>query len=441
MDLHSLENLPVFFQKHIFTSANFFQTLGIVFGLLLMVFFNLLFKKTPKNLLDKVPIQLKRIGQVLLTPLLWSFIQWTIVATSQEFNWDYRLSHIAAKFITAWLCTRGVSLAVTERSMKRLTSTFIYVFTALSVLGLISPILALMESVALNVGDLHISLFSVVKGIIVFYLLLWSTIIVSRWVEKKFKRSKKIEPSLQELFTKLIRTSLIMFSILLTLGSLGIDMSVFAVFGGTIGVGIGFGLQKVVSNLICGIILLLDRSIKPGDVIALDQGKSYGEINRLGARCVSVRTRSGKEHLIPNEEFIIHKSENWSLSDSLIRLPLPMRAGLDSDVPLVMQLLLDAAEGVSRVLKDPAPGARLRSFSESAIEFELRVWINDPQRGVSKVKSDIYLNIWNLFKKNRITIPHPQRDLHISDLLYEKIESRKNPFLGKEKLSSPENSY
>jgi small-conductance mechanosensitive channel len=429
VNMISSNDALIFLKTNVFVVSNFVQLMGVVFSFITTFILNFLLKNFLEPRLSNGLGQVKKAAGILLFPLLWAFIQWTIVATSQEFHWYLGFSSFAAKFITAWVLVRGLSLFIYDLGLKRVVSVFVYTFTGLSILGLLSPMAAILEGVALNIGDLHISLFSILKGALVFYLLLRGTILFSRWVEKKFKGSKKIEPSLKELFIKLIRTFLIVSSVFLTLGSLGIDLSVFAVFGGTIGVGLGFGLQKVVSNLICGIILLLDRSIKPGDVVAFDGGKSYGEINRLGARCVSVRTRSGKEHLIPNEEFIIHKSENWSLSDSLVRLALPMRAALDSDVPLVMKLLIDATKGVNRVMITPAPGARLRAFSESAIEFELRVWINDPHNGVSKVKSDIYLNIWKLFKSNGIVIPHPQRDLHIPEMFSNQSLKEQKSFL------------
>lgn len=423
--------LELFFQKKIFIMSNVLQLLAITTGLFSSYTISSLSKKMFESRLfhTKTLEQFKKTIVPMIFPTLWCLIQWTIVAACKEFHWNYTLNYSVAEFITAWLVIRCIAIVVIQPSLRKIISVSVFSITTLNSLGLLPHLLTIMENVSLNIGDLHISLLSILKGGLTFFALLWGTITISRRVEKKLKRTGKIEPSLQELFTKLIRVSFIGFSLLITLSSVGLDLSAFAVFGGTIGVGIGFGLQKVVSNLICGIILLLDRSIKPGDVIALEQGKSYGEINRLGARCVSVRTRSGKEHLIPNEEFIIHKSENWSLSDSLIRLSLPMRAGLNSDVELVMKLLVEAAEGVERVIKHPIPGARLSSFSESAIEFELRVWINDPKNGVSKVKSDIYINIWKLFKQNGITIPHPQRDIHIPKSASENLSQLKSSFL------------
>lgn len=349
----------------------------------------------------------------VLLPTVWTLFQWITVAACREYQWNTVLNQGLAEVLTAWMVVRYVSLLSLQGAIQNAVALSVYAIAALDVLGVLPHVLSIMESVAVGIGELHVSLLSVIKGGGTLFLLLWLTTAISKRVERGLKGARGIERSLQELFSKLIRVSFLAFSVLVALSNMGLDLSAFAIFGGAIGVGIGFGLQKVVSNLICGIILLLDRSIKPGDVIALEQGKAYGEINKLGARCVSVRTRSGKEHLIPNEDFITHKSENWSYSDSRIRLSIPMRAGLDSDVHLVLKLLVDAASGVERVLLTPPPGARLRGFSDSCIDFELRVWIEDPHNGVSKVKSDIYVNIWDLFGSNKINIPHPQRDLHV----------------------------
>ena len=395
-----------------------FQLIALGIGFVFAYIISHFLKKLPENrFLNAISSErLRAFATAATFPLSWSLIQWTIVAVSREFKWGCGLNEAAAEFITAWLVIRCICLVVIQPRLKKLIVFSIYSMTTLDVLGLLSHLPVITDNFALNIGELHISLFSILKGASIFFVLIWGTTAISKKIEQKLKRVEKIESSLQELFTKLIKVSLIAFSIVIALSTAGLNLSVFAVFGGAIAVGIGFGLQKIVSNLICGIILLLDRSVKLGDVIALKDGKSYGVINRLGARCVCVRTRSGKEHLIPNEDFIIQKSENWSLTDSFIRLNLFMRAGLESDVHLVMKLLIDATEGVERIAWDRAPAVRLCAFSESAIEFDLRVWIKDPHNGISKVKSDVYVNIWSLFKKHGIRIPYPHRNVHFSGL-------------------------
>ena len=175
--------------------------------------------------------------------------------------------------------------------------------------------------------------------------------------------------------------------------------------------GIGFGLQKVVSNLISGVILLLDKSIKPGDVIEV--GDSYGKIQSLGARYVSVITRDGFEYLIPNEDLITQQVINWSFSDRLVRLKIGVGVSYDTDIHKAMDLVVQAARGVNRVLDKPEPMCQLKNFGDSSVDLELYIWIGDPDEGISNVGSTIRLAIWDLFQQHHIKIPFPQRDLHM----------------------------
>lgn len=281
-----------------------------------------------------------------------------------------------------------------------------------------------MFDIQFNVGDLHLSLFSLVKGILLLLILLWGAGRLSRIAENRLKSIKRLEPSLQELFSKLLRTLFFSVTALFSLSVMGIDISAFTLIGGAIGVGIGFGLQKIVSNLVCGIILLLDRSIKPGDVIALDNGATYGIVYKLGARCVSVRTRSGKEHLIPNEDLITQRTENWSFSDSMLRLKLPVRVAFDADPRTVLRLLEEIGKSTPRVLKHPAVGARLVGLGDYGYLFELRIWIADPQNGLSQVRSDLYVRIVETLRAHGIKIPVPQLELASSVPVSEAVYSQ-----------------
>jgi len=388
-----------------------FGTFG-VFLIAYVVTFPLKKYLTDHQLLKNEVQQMQTKFVHLLFPVTWVILQWTLLMVSKESQVSFWFIRIVANLLTAWVVTRVIAEFIKNDSLIKFTVFSAFGIAFLNIFGLVTPALLVLDNIALNIGELHLSVLSLIKGGGTFAFLLWGTLALSRSVEEKVKNYSVIEPSLQALSTKLIKVIFIATSILVTLSSMGLDLSAFAIFGGAVGVGIGFGLQKVVSNLICGIILLLDRSVKPGDVIALDGGKTYGVVNKLGARYASVRTRSGKEHLIPNENFITEKTESWSYSDRYIRLDLPIRASLDSDVPLVMELLMQAFQGVQRVLTSPSPGVRLLCFGENAIEFELRLWVGDPQNGVSQVKSDVYVRIWKLFKQHGIHIPLPQRDIH-----------------------------
>jgi small-conductance mechanosensitive channel len=237
--------------------------------------------------------------------------------------------------------------------------------------------------------------------------------VCSRLLDHRIRKARSLTPSIQVLMGKLMKSTLVVVAFVIALKSIGIDLTAFAVFTGAIGVGIGFGLQKLVSNLISGIILLLDKSIKPGDVIEV--GESFGWVSSLGARYASVTTRDGKEWLIPNEDLITQRVVNWSFSHDRLRLPITLGISYHSDVRKAMALAVEGAKAAGRVLKDPEPVCRLMGFGDSSVDLELRIWINDPSAGVINVRSEVLLEVWDRFHANNISIPFPQRDLHIKD--------------------------
>jgi small-conductance mechanosensitive channel len=197
----------------------------------------------------------------------------------------------------------------------------------------------------------------------------------------------------------------------MALNVVGIDLTALTVFSGAIGIGIGLGLQKGASNVASGLMLLLDKSIKPGDIVSV--GNTFGWVTSLGGRYVSIRTRDGIEHLIPNESFISQGVENWSFNDREVRLKIPIGVAYDTDLRLAQRLCLEAAAETPRILHRPEPSCLLMKFGDSAIELELRVWISDPERGVSNVKSEVLFRIWEKFKTAKVEIPFPQRVLHV----------------------------
>ena len=241
--------------------------------------------------------------------------------------------------------------------------------------------------------------------------MLWLATITSRLLEQRVQNLPNLTPSVQVLIGKLIKIIFITVAILVAINSVGIDLTALAVFSGAVGVGLGFGLQKVVSNFVSGIILLLDRSVKPGDTIAV--AGYYGRIDSLGARYASVITRDGVEHLIPNEEFITTRVENWSFSNELIRLRKTVGVHYKSDIHKAIELCLDAAANTGRILTDPKPACLLKDFGESSVDLEIRFWIRDPMNGRANVTSELLLGIWDRFAEHGIEIPYPQRDLHL----------------------------
>ena len=312
---------------------------------------------------------------------------------------------------TAWLIYRLVSGLTHNRFWLRLAAVLAFGMAALQSFGLLEPTFDFLESASFAVGKSTLSVLDLVNGIFILLFLLWMSSLLGSAGETKIRQLPNLPPSLQVLLAKVVRVLLIFLSFLVAMSTIGLDLSSFALLGGAIGVGIGFGLQKVVSNLVSGLILLLDRSIKPGDVIEIDN--TYGWINSLRARYASIITRDGKEHLIPNEDLITNRVVNWSFSDKNIRVRVPVGISYDSDPRLAMELCVDAARSSGRVLNDPEPRCLLIGFGDNSVNLELRFWINDPSNGVGNARSEVLLSIWDRFKESGISIPFPQRDLHL----------------------------
>lgn len=349
---------------------------------------------------------------------------WTGRLAFHEAGRHARLLHLAENLALAWVVIRFTSGIVRNHSIATAIAIAAWLLAALNIVGLLDPGIHLLDSMGVTIGHFRLTLLLVVKGVIFLTVLLWAANISSRVIEQRLTTFHTMAPAMQVLTAKLAKVVLITLAVVIALNSVGIDLTAFAVFSGAIGVGIGFGLQKVVSNLISGVILLLDRSIKPGDVIEI--AGTYGWITRLNARFVSVSTRDGIEHLIPNEDLITQRVTNWSYSDEKVRLHVPLGIGYRSDVRQAMELCIEAAKGVERVLETPTPVCLLKGFGDSSIDLELRFWIRDPRNGTANVRSEVMLGIWDRFREHAIELPFPQRDLHIPDLekLVEQVATR-----------------
>ena len=361
----------------------------------------------------------------LSLPVVWLVLQWFSVFAADNAGWPHHLIIIVVSLLTAWVIIRLGTVLIRSPQWSRAVAVAAWTIAALSITGLLDPTTSVLDSMALRLGEVRISILGVIKAAIALAALLWLAGAVSGLMERRLSAMPGISPAAGVLFGKVFRIFLVTIAILIALDSVGIDLTAFAVFSGAIGLGIGFGLQKVFSNLISGMILLMDRSVKPGDVIAV--GNSFGWINSLRARYVSVITRDGTEHLIPNEELISQRVENWSHSHQLVRLRMPIGIDYGADVHKAMDLTIEAAMEVDRVLKDPAPVCRLMGFGDNAVDLELRVWIKDPQGGVANVTSSVLLRIWDLYAENGIDFPFPQRDLHIKSAIPIRLEEAVSP--------------
>jgi small-conductance mechanosensitive channel len=318
---------------------------------------------------------------------------------------------LAAVRLAVYILRRGFSPSPALRAWEGVISLGIWGFVALHLVGWLPDILDTLDSLAVDFGDGKFSLLSLIKLITAIIVFIVSANWVSRLIEQKARRSQYISPSMRVGLTKISKFLLYTVAFLFALKSVGIDLTTFAVFSGAVGVGIGFGLQKIFSNFISGFILLFDRSIRPGDVISI--GDRVGWVQALHARYVVVRDRDGVETLIPNENLITSEVTNWSYTDRAIRIRMPIQISYNDDPEQVLDIILECGKAHERVLKDPEPVSRLIGFGDNGIDLELRVWMLDPELGIGSVRSDVYLAIWKQFKEKNITIPFPQRDVRL----------------------------
>ena len=280
----------------------------------------------------------------------------------------------------------------------------------------IGRLVGTLDSYSIDIGKSHISLWDAL--VVVFVII--SVIVLARLISKLahylLKRMTRLDETQKLLTDKLASIAVWAIAILLGIDFLGIDLTALAVFSGAFGLAIGFGLQKTFGNLIAGIILLMDRSIKPGDVIAVSDmsgRESFGQIRKIGIRAISVTTRDMKEYLIPNENLMVNQVENWSYSTRNVRVKVPVPVGFGTDIELAERLMMEATKDVPRVLDIPEPKVLMLGFGESGINFEIRFWIMDPEEGIGGVRSDVLKQVWRLFKQHDINVPFPQRDLRL----------------------------
>jgi small-conductance mechanosensitive channel len=335
-----------------------------------------------------------------------------------HFNWRHNELFAAGTLLIGLTLVRLFTDEMKNRFWAKILAMAIWIYAfllaSLALFDLIDYWQRSLQGIDFQLGQVHFSLLQVNRAFFLVLALYWVSknlrIFFHFWLTIK----SGLTPAFQILLYRLGSIFLFSACVVIVLHYLRLDLTVFALFGGALGLGLGFGLQKIFANLVSGFILLADKSIKPGDVIQL--GDKYGWINFLGSRYVSVVTRNGTEHLIPNENLITGEVINWSYSQNLIRLQVLVGVAYGSDLAKARELMLEAAEDTKRVLKDPKPACLLTGFGDNAVNLELRVWINDPQNGLGSVKSDLHWGIWDRFRGNGIEMPYPQRDVHLKSI-------------------------
>ena len=320
---------------------------------------------------------------------------------------------VAASLATAWIVIAIAASLIRNAFVNRMVSVIAWSIAALSIVGLLDEVIAGLDRAGIVIGGLRVTALLALKTAALLLITLWGAVALSNFLDNRLRTYRDLTPSIQVLLGKLSRAALITFAVLIVLGSVGIDFSALAIFSGAVGVGVGFGLQKIVSNLVSGIILLADKSIKPGDVITV--GNSFGWVDTMGARYTSVVSRDGREYLIPNEDFITQRVVNWTFSNDRVRNDIKFGVSYGSDPHRVRAAAIAAAASIPRVLKDPPPTCHLTDFGESSLDLTLRFWIRDPNDGLGTVRSAVMFALWDAFKRDGIEFPFPQRDMNLKE--------------------------
>ena len=395
---------------------SYYNLLQIVFLLLLFGISYILSNKYHDRLFNKIPDSfiLKATLSDLFRLMIYFILLWIYILISIILHIPYYSVIIIANLLTAWIVINLLSEIIKNKSISKIFTILIWIITALHILSIYEPVVNMLKNISFSSGNINISIMMVIKGALSLSIFFWVATKLATFSERKIENLSNITPSIKVLITKLLKFIIFTAVILLTMSSIGIDLTAFAVVGGAVGVGIGFGLQKVVSNFISGIIILLDKSVKPGDIIEIEN--VYGQIKSIGLRYISVLTLDGKEYIIPNEDLITKKVINWSYSNNLVRANVKVGVSYNSDVEQALNLLEKSVENIERILKNPPPKIFLQEFGDSSINLEIKFWIKDPENGIQNITSKVNKNIWQLFKENDIEIPFPQQDLHLKSV-------------------------
>jgi len=352
-----------------------------------------------------------RVTASVAPPLFWLVTLWLAAAIGNLVGTALPLVNAGIALLIAWICIRLLSMSVRSPLASATISVVAWSIAALSILGLLDPLVHQLDASAIHLGKFRLSALTAINALLFLATLLWLTTILFRFLQQQIGRAASLTPSLQVLLIQLLQIILPTVAIVIALSAAGIDLTAFTVVFGVVGLGVGLGLQRVTSNLVAGLTLLIGKTIKPGDII--EYKNSYGWVTEMGARYVTLRTRDGIEHLVPNDYFLENGVENWSHSDLRLRLHIPVGISYDSDVRQATALCLEAVRNTKRVLEHPEPLCLLKEFGESSINLEIRMWIEDPRNGTQNVKSEVLLAVWDGFKQAGIKFPFPQRDVHI----------------------------
>ena len=322
---------------------------------------------------------------------------------------------VATSLATAWLVIRLMAGIVRDQLLVRIIAVIAFLIAALSILGLLDQVTAALDAVAIRIGGVRLTPLLVIEVAVLLSGAIWVATLISKFIDTWLSRSGDLTPSAQVLVSKLASIALIVVAVVIVLSSVGIDLSALTIFGGAIGVGLGFGLQKIVANFISGIILLVDKSVKPGDLVTI--GDNFGRVSTMNIRYITVAAGDGREFLIPNEDLITQKVVNWTYRDRNTLVEVKFGTNYDADPKLVCKLACEIAAKTPRVIDIKPPFCILTEFADYGMKYSLTFWINDPEAGMGNVRSDVMMALWDAFKREGIRVPYPVRDIRVRGTL------------------------
>jgi small-conductance mechanosensitive channel len=321
------------------------------------------------------------------------------------------IASFAAIRIAVYLVRHLIPPSPLLKTSERVIAYSIWALVALYLTGLLPEAEAALSSIAFHVGRQKITLLMVLTGLFTVVVTLLVTVTISRAVEERIMRFDSLNHSVRLVIAKLFHALALFVAILVALPLVGADITALSVFSGALGIGLGLGLQKVASNYVSGFIILLERSVRVGDLVTIDN--RHGTVSSINARFTVIKSFDGTEALLPNESLITGAVVNHTYTDPATSLSLPVTVSYNTDLDRATQVLLDCARIQARVLTDPAPKVLVRSLGENGIELELAVWIRDAKLGQSELRSDIYRAAWKRFRESGIKVPFPRRDVRL----------------------------
>jgi len=418
-DKISYDQLLEVLEKTVASSSLYWQSLSLILCFILSYIFykisrKFIFPKIISSTLKK-NIELNRLVTRYLIPLLYPIFAVIFLAIGlsiySEFFKETILFSTTLKLVALFLFLRFLRISSNNSFVANVAGFFLIPALILDIFGMLDLVIEYLDFYAFKIGNLRISIYLVVKAIIVLMIVFWISGLVSKKSKSYVDNSKSIKSSTKSIIAKFIDIIVYAIVLIILLKTFGVDMTTLAVIGGAVGVGLGFGLQKIASNFISGIILLFEKSVEIGDVVELDGGNIYGIVKHFGGRYTLIEGSDGKEIMVPNEDFIIQKVTNWSYTNNRARIEINLGVAYGSDLTMVRDILLNCARENPRCLNYPEAECFVTSFGEYDIKFTLYFWISDIVEGRAKPKSDVLINIWDKLQENNIRIPFPQREI------------------------------